>query len=326
MQNLRKWQSNALTIIFAIGIVAFGILSCYHKSRLNKQIVISNDRLETIDLLGDRMSELEAELKLSHVVNGENNKINRARPQLAKWIYKHSKISRSMVDEILDNVTKSSHPLFLLALIKAESNFNPTAISNKGAMGLGQIMPMHEKALIKANILKEMRDVFNISIAVKATEFVWKMKMSSANCDINKALAMYLGGNNHKYVNQILKDYFQLNYLCKKLAAHKEISIESKKTVDNTREYLKSSDNKYEKKGLANDKFIYTIKSGDTLLKIAKSIYGEANKSILSSIMNNNPSIKNAGSIQIGQEIVLTGVYVRDNYRVPNKANLEGGD
>jgi len=323
MRNFKKWLSEVLIVIFAINIVALGILSCYYKAQLNKQITISNDRLETIDLLGDRISELESDLKLSHVVNGENNRINRARPQLAKWIYRHSKISRSMVDEILDNVAKSSHPLFLLALIKAESNFNPTAISNKGAMGLGQIMPMHEKALIKANILKEMRDVFNISIAVKATEFVWKMKMSSANCDINKALAMYLGGNNHKYVNQILKDYFQLNYLCKKLAAHKEASIESKETVDNK---PKSSDNEYNKEKLANDKFVYTIKSGDTLSKIAKNTYGEMNKNILNSIMNNNPSIKNAGSIQIGQEIVLTGVYIRGNYRVPNKANLEGGD
>ncbi|MFH1077477.1 MAG: lytic transglycosylase domain-containing protein [Pseudomonadota bacterium] len=55
----------------------------------------------------------------------------------------YSKYSTTMYDSFIDQAAKSYNLPFRLlkALIKVESNFNPRAISNKGARGLAQIMP-----------------------------------------------------------------------------------------------------------------------------------------------------------------------------------------
>jgi LysM repeat protein len=239
------------------------------------------------------------------IARSSSAKIDKAKLQLTEWVYKHSQISQTMAEEIVNNISKSSCPLFLLSLIKTESNFNPTAVSSKGAMGLGQIMPLHKKALIEAGILKEMRDVFDISTAVKATEFIWRLKIAQANGDINRALALYLGGNDRRYVNQILKDYFQLNYLCKKPLINKKMSKEIKaENVEDNVEIIKE--------------YVYIVKSGDTLSKIAKKVYGKVNRNILESIKNNNPDVKNMAFISVGQEIILPTIYIGGILKSPN--------
>lgn len=135
---------------------------------------------------------------------------------LAKWIYKHSMISKNMTIQIVENIFQTKHPLFLLALMKEESNFNPTAVSEKGAMGLGQVMPLHEEKLIKAGILIEMRDIFEIPIGVKATEFIWLFKLAKAKGYTKEALRFYYGERDEGYIKRILRDYYALKNLYSK--------------------------------------------------------------------------------------------------------------
>jgi len=333
MINLKKSQFYVLVITFIVITMIFAVLAGRYKHQLNKQILSNATEVQSSKMLKDKIADLKSELKSSYMdndilinLNNENDRVEKAKPLLAEWIYKHSQVSHNMVNEILDNVSKSSYPLFLLALIKAESNFNPTAVSSKGAMGLGQIMPLHEKALIKANILKEMRDIFNISTAIKATEFVWEMKMSEADGDINKALSMYLGGHDYKYVGQILKDYFQLNYLCKKSLTDKKDIVTVENAVENECEYIKNYDSEDKKIDLPDKEYVYIVKRGDTLSKIAKKAYGETNTNILELIKNSNPDIKDVSFIHVMQKLILPTINIRGTYRLPNVSNIgEGG-
>jgi phage tail protein X len=309
MENSRKITTPGLIILLIASVTFLGILLCVYKNRLDKQMITDDGRLAAIKSLSETISDLKLEVKILQtdimIARSSSAKIDKAKLQLTEWVYKHSQISQTMAEEIVNNISKSSCPLFLLSLIKTESNFNPTAVSSKGAMGLGQIMPLHKKALIEAGILKEMRDVFDISTAVKATEFIWRLKIAQANGDINRALALYLGGNDRRYVNQILKDYFQLNYLCKKPLINKKMSKEIKaENVEDNVEIIKE--------------YVYIVKSGDTLSKIAKKVYGKVNQNILESIKNNNPDVKNMAFISVGQEIILPTIYIGGILKSPN--------
>jgi len=160
-----------------------------------------------------KTTELKTRISRKSIVE-----FTRSKPALTKWVFENSsKISKEIAKEIVNYTLETNFPLFLLSLIKTESTFDPTSVSSKGALGLGQVMPRdYEKGLKKAGILTEMRDIFNIPVGVKATEFAWNDKLVIAEGDIIKALSLYLGKKKEDYINQILKDFLYLNYLCRK--------------------------------------------------------------------------------------------------------------
>ena len=337
MNKSLKHVLSSASIIIVIAFLATAAGYFYLKSnrlaesynraqiRFSRHLVITDQHVQAERSLENKVKELK--LTVKRLVS-TSNKVKQARPQLVEWVYKHSRISRIMAEEIVDNVDGLSCPLFLLALMKTESNFNPTAISSKGAMGLGQIMPVHKKALKEAGIIEEMRDIFNIPTAIEATEFIWELKMAAAKGDINKALALYLGVKSEKYVNKILKDYFQLNYLCRKpLREQKAVKIqvinekakiqrqtnkmevvpvEEKKLKKSNliEETSKMIDKAMDKTAVSGDVYII-VRKGDSLSKIAKDMYGKSSLAILNAIKNRNPEIKDITLILIGQKIVL---------------------
>jgi len=320
------------------------------QSMVATQITLLNQHIQAERSLENKVRELEATIKR---VVSTSNKIEQARPRLVDWVYKHSRISRVMAEKIVDNVKESSSPLFLLALMRTESNFNPTAVSSKGAMGLGQIMPVHKKALKESGIIKELRDLFNISTAIKATEFIWELKMVDARGDINKALALYLGAHDGKYVNRILKDYFQLSYLCQKplleqkieqiqainrvgaapmkdgkinkMVGHldKKLGIEQKVYKKAQPTKMKAAPTKEMPEEINKTivgEVIYIVKEGDSLSKIAQRTYGGWNLGILNTIKSKNLEIKNIDLIFVDQKIMLPIINmgtkeVREPYR-----------
>lgn len=99
-----------------------------------------------------------------------------------------------------------------LNLIEAESNFNPKAVSSKGAEGLCQLMPNTAKAL-------EVRDVFNVDENLKAGASYlstlyrkyrdWKLALAAYNAgstavDRYGAVPPYRETQN--YVRKVLND------------------------------------------------------------------------------------------------------------------------
>lgn len=131
---------------------------------------------------------------------------------LQKWVLSQSsRCSPKQVKLIIQECIRTDLPLLILALISAESEFNPTAVSSKGAIGLGQIMfEHHMKALIGANIIKEKRDLFDVEANIQATHFILKMFLRQSNGDVTKALERYLGGHDGAYQRKILNNLANL--------------------------------------------------------------------------------------------------------------------
>lgn len=125
--------------------------------------------------------------------------------KLTAWVCTHSdRISIDTARFIAQEAIITKKPLLMLALIEVESNFIPTAVSSKGAIGLTQIMDVHTKGLIKAGIIKDRRDLFNVSQSVHACNFILDDMLKKTGGNVGKALDLYLGGKDGAYKNKIL--------------------------------------------------------------------------------------------------------------------------
>jgi len=90
------------------------------------------------------------------------------------------------------------------AIIKVESNFNPKAISNKGAIGLMQIRySVWKNELKKHNIINTKQDLFNKSKNVNAGVFILRQYLKKNNNDLEKALVKY-SSNATNYYNKVM--------------------------------------------------------------------------------------------------------------------------
>lgn len=101
------------------------------------------------------------------------------------------RLSSKDVDTIADSIIAYSgkyevDPYLVVAIIAAESRFNPHARSYKGAMGLGQLMP----ATAAAHNVDAWDPIENLHLAVR----ILRKNLDKYNGDWNKALAAYNAG------------------------------------------------------------------------------------------------------------------------------------
>jgi hypothetical protein len=133
---------------------------------------------------------------------------------LIQWVYDHSaRISRADCKIIVAAAMKTKRPLLIIALIQVESEFVPSIVSNKGAMGLTQVMPIWEKHLITKGIIKERRDLFNIGPSIAAGDEIFGLGLKNCKDDVTKALEIYLGGQDGSYVKRIFANLANLYIL-----------------------------------------------------------------------------------------------------------------
>lgn len=144
-------------------------------------------------------------------------------PLLTKWVYDHSnRISYETAKLTAQESIKTGKPLLMLALMEVESNFVPTAVSNKGAIGLTQIMyGVHEKAILKSGIATNKRDLFNVGPSIQAGHLILNDYLKQSNGKIKGALELYLGGRDGHYLQKILLNLAELYLIT---ANHKEVA------------------------------------------------------------------------------------------------------
>lgn len=126
----------------------------------------------------------------------------------------------------IDNLAKTASKIYDLpynlikAVIKTESDFNPSAVSPKGAVGLMQVMPETAKELGVSDVLNPISNVFCGSLYLK------KM-LNHNNGNIELALAAYNAGQGNvdkyggvppfteteNYVKKVLNYYNEYNNL-----------------------------------------------------------------------------------------------------------------
>jgi soluble lytic murein transglycosylase-like protein len=137
------------------------------------------------------------------------------RDRLADWVYHNSsKIARSATRPIVDEAMQYEHPLLLLALIQAESEFSPTAYSSAQAVGMGQIRwSVWGKPLVNAGICKEARDLYDIATNIRAANYILMTEIKATNGNFVQALERYVGGKHKRYVDQIAYNYVHLGMI-----------------------------------------------------------------------------------------------------------------
>jgi hypothetical protein len=110
------------------------------------------------------------------------------------WMGENSDMPDKVLAKIYNVAAGTSNRDLILAICLVESNFNPHAESDKGAIGLMGIMPGVWLEELKAQgIIKEKKDLYKISGNIAAGAYVLTKYLSETN-DLSQALSRYVGG------------------------------------------------------------------------------------------------------------------------------------
>jgi hypothetical protein len=118
-----------------------------------------------------------------------------SRKAVLSWMERNSRMPRQVLARVYSTATKSVHPDLVLAICVVESNFNPRAVSDKGAMGLMGVMPSVWLDSLKARgIVNEQEDLYEIPNNIASGVFVLKWYMATRK-NLSDALRGYSGGD-----------------------------------------------------------------------------------------------------------------------------------
>lgn len=124
----------------------------------------------------------------------------------------HRSVSASEVDRYINEAAARHHvdPNLVRALVKVESNFNPRALSNKGAMGLMQLMPATAR-------MYDLRNPFDAAQNVDAGVRHLKGLLKNFGGDVSLSLAAYNAGQGAVERNRGIPPYTETRNYVKRI-------------------------------------------------------------------------------------------------------------
>lgn len=128
------------------------------------------------------------------------------------------KIQPQTLNKAIDRASKmhSIDPNLVRAVIKAESGFDPTAISPAGALGLMQLMPKTAKQL---NVFDPFNPEENIEAGTRYLSYL----LDSFDGDLKMSLAAYNAGENRVRRNKSIPPFEETrNYIKRVLGYYKD--------------------------------------------------------------------------------------------------------
>jgi soluble lytic murein transglycosylase-like protein len=127
-----------------------------------------------------------------------------ARQAVLGWMGENSAMSETVLSHIYGIAAGTVNGDLVLAVCFVESNFNPRAESDKGAVGLMGIMPGIWLDELKAKgIVRKKEDLYKIADNIAAGTYVLERYLSKTG-NIRQALIRYEGGDSW-YATRVLK-------------------------------------------------------------------------------------------------------------------------
>jgi soluble lytic murein transglycosylase-like protein len=126
------------------------------------------------------------------------------------WMEENSHMSQQVLSKIYVTAAKSVNPDLVLAICVVESNFNPRAESDKGAVGLMGIMPGVWLDELKAHgIVNGREDLYAIPNNISSGIYVLERYLAGTN-DLKEALRRYSGGD-PGYADRVLRAVWKIS-------------------------------------------------------------------------------------------------------------------
>jgi len=155
-----------------------------------------------------------------HFTNVPTNLKYKSMSKAKKKVKTRKSTHQKRCEPIVEVLSKkySVDPALIMAVIKAESDFNPNAVSKKGARGLMQLIPSTAKSL-------NVDDSFDIQDNIEGGVKYLKYLLDLFDDDLIRAVAAYNAGENAvKKYNNIPPYPETQNYVRKVLTYYKSFS------------------------------------------------------------------------------------------------------